>query len=434
MTEQVQQKGIHFAMWIFAGCCCLGASGMALVSSIKGIYMLPGSQHMGITATQWSLWVVALGLTQIVSFPVWGQLMKKHLRLSLTVAAILEIAAILLFTVVHSVAGVIVIGILLGIAIPMTFLLSIPALITNWFAPKQRGRFLGIAMAFSGVGTFVWAPLFTSFLKTYGYNTTYYINALIFAVLVLPWCFVMKFSPSEIGLKPFGYDPNYSPKTRSEYGMNAVSAMKTPAFILMFLVIGLTAIGMGFMSILPAMSKEMFKGTAMATSAAAIGAWMISMAAIGNMVGKVFFGFLGSLLGLRKTMYFFFFLFIMSFVTWLWLPGSVIPMYVGGFLLGTHNGITGVGNPEITRELFGGMAYEKIYSRLSIASAIVGGFSTTIITALAAKLGSYTQAMYGGIVLVLILAFLATLAMRHMGKLEWDSVPEEDAAVPAARA
>jgi MFS family permease len=418
MSEQ--KKTFHYAFLIFVACCFMGASGMALFSNLRGVFLPVEPELMGISPTEWSLQSIALSLTQVAAFPIWGQLIKKNIRLCVTIGCIIEVVGILSFTVVNSVPGIIFIGICAGIGIPMTFLLTIPVLMNNWFAPKYRGRFLGLAMACSGAGTFVWAPLFTFFMETLGQTNARLLNAVFLAVMVLPFSiFVLRFKPEDMGLKPYGYEKDAESKTETnEDGMKAVDAFKKPVFYVMFIVIGFVACGMGFNSVLVAFARETITGE-MAANAAMIGAFMISVAAVGNMLGKVIFGFLQGLIGLKGSMYVFLGLFLLCFLLWILFPGNMIFMYIGAFLLGTHNGITSVGNPMIVRGLFGGMEYQKIYSRLSMASAIVGGFSTTIIVAIAATTGSYTLSMWAGVVLVIVATVLISFAMRYMGKLEW---------------
>lgn len=427
MSEQVlERKGIHPAIWIFIGCCFCGAAGLALTVSLMGVYLMPVSHAMHMSPPQFTLWAAALGITQVVTFPLWGQLLRKHLKISFLIGVICEVVGILLFTVVHSVAGLIIIGIFMGIAMPVTFFLTIPTLCTNWFAPKSRGKFLGIAMAFSGIGTFIWAPLFSSIVDTWGYQTSYIVNAILAAVLLLPWVFVFKFSPEEAGVKPYGYDPSVAAADEQgslKKGLSANKALASLPFWLMFFAVAFTAIGMGFNNSQKAMAGAMLAGTALAENASVIGAWMISTAAVGNLLGKVAYGALADKFGVKSTSMFYFVMFLLSFVVWMLFPGHQTLMFVGAFLLGTHNGIASVGLPMITRQLFGGRDYEKIYSRLSIGSGIVGGFSTTVVTLLAGAAGGFISTTYFsfGIGLVILIALFLIPAMAFIGKVKFDS-------------
>lgn len=59
------------------------------------------------------------------------------------------------------------------------------------------------------MSTIFWAPLFRWIIAEQGWHQAYLINAVLMAVLILPWTlFVIKRQPSDKGLQPYGYDPN----------------------------------------------------------------------------------------------------------------------------------------------------------------------------------------------------------------------------------
>jgi MFS family permease len=424
------QKKVHYAIWIFIACCCTAAGGFALAVGLIGVYMVPVSQAYGISMTEFSLNGVALAIVQMIAFPIWGQLMKKNIRLCFIIGGIFEVISILLYVFIDSVPGILVAGGLCGIALPMVFFLTIPTLCTNWFAPKVRGKFLGIAMAFTGISTFVWAPLFTQILLSTDYQFTYVVNAILVAVLLIPGAIIFKFSPEEVGLKPFGYDPadeESEKQATAEAGVSAPSAMKTVAFYMMFIAMAAVSIGMGFSNCSRAWAGEAFAGTDLADSAAMIGAWMISAAAAGNLVGKITYGALADRFGARLATNVFLVLFVLSFIGWWVFGANMVTAMISAFLLGTHNGIASVGNPYIVRQLFGGGDYQKIYSRVSMGNAIIGGFSMTILTAAAAGAGGFTSSTYYliGIALVVVLAVVLNVAITSIGKLKFDYQAEK---------
>ena len=424
MTDaEVQKPESRYAFLILAGCCCVAGGGvMALVVSMMSVYLVPVSSALGMTRPEFTMWNTTMGFVQIVSLPIWGQLIGKNVRACFAVGVICEIIGILMFTVVTDVFGMVIAGIFIGISMPMTFKLLIPTLMNNWFAPKHRGRYLGIAMAFSGVGTFVWAPMFTAIIENFGYQTSYIVNAIIAAVLLLPWLGVFRFSPEDKGLKPWGYVPGEDVKAADmEEGMSASKALTRPVFWALFVAIGLICLANGFNNNMRPMAAEMLANTDLAASAAMIAATMVSTSAAGNLIGKIVYGYSVDKIGLQKGTIIFLVIFFMSFVLWTLFPGQMVFMYIGAFCLGLHNGLVSVGIPLITRRTFGNRDYAKIYSRIAIAQAIMGGSATTIVTAYAASIGTNVGIEYTifGMLSVIVVGALMLFGISRIGKEKW---------------
>jgi MFS family permease len=434
-TQAVEKKGVHYSFAILAGCCCCGAAGiMALVVSMMSVYLVPVSEALGMTRPEFTLWNATMGFVQIVTLPIWGQFIAKNVRICFLIGVLAEVIGILLFIVVTNTIGMIIAGIFIGIAMPMTFKLIIPTLINNWFAPKHRGKYMGIAMAFSGIGTFVWAPMFTAIILAFGYKTSYVINAILAAVLLLPWVFVFKYKPEDKGLKPYGAvaGEENARDVKTTIGMSASKAFRQPVFYALFIAVGITAIGNGFNNNMRPMAADMLANTDLAASAAMIAATMVSTCAVGNLLGKILYGFIVDKVGLKSGTILFLCTFFLCFVVWMFFPGQIIMMYVGAFLLGTHNGLASVAMPLVTRGVFGSRDYAKIYSRITIAQAIAGGFSTTVLTGLALAIGTNMGPIYTGfgMVVVIIIAITLLYGISKMGKLEWTD--ESTEATPQA--
>lgn len=178
------------AWGILAACCAFYAGSMALTSSILGVYMLPVSESIGVTRAEFTFYMTIQGIATLAFLPIVGNLFNKAKNFSLlmSIGSIALAAGIFCFSFCSAVWQFCLFC--LPIAFGMVCLYSVggPTLITNWFAPKHRGKMLGIAAAFSGVGTFVWAPMFTAILQSVGWQTTYMVNAALSLVLTLPFC------------------------------------------------------------------------------------------------------------------------------------------------------------------------------------------------------------------------------------------------------
>ena len=81
--------------------------------------------------------------------------------------------------------------------------MPVTAIITNWFEARH-GLAMGITLSFSGLSGAVFNPLFTWLISLAGWQTAYLLMALFALLLAVPGILLLRFSPSEIGLTPYG--------------------------------------------------------------------------------------------------------------------------------------------------------------------------------------------------------------------------------------
>jgi MFS family permease len=423
MSGEVEKKKMHYAWLIFIGCCCVSAGSMAASISIVGVYMLPVSKSIGVGPGDWMLWMTVCSIASCVATSFWGGAMQtKNVNVVTSLSAAVLALAIFMFSFGNSVQWFWIWGGVLGLAVPCIATLTVPTLLGNWFGAKHRGKVLGIAAAFTGVGTFCWAPLFTMLLQTYGWSTAYQVNAVLIAVLLLPWTlFVFKFKPEDKGLKPYGYDPELAAEEANmmKLGVARSRALKTAPFWIMIVAILLTSIGMGFNSNQVAIATESLAGVTDAASAAMLGATMISIAAVGNILGKIVFGFMQSRAGLKTTFITFVAALFVGIFLWAFTQNSAT-LLVGAFLFGTHNALVSVGYPLVVRSLYGSKDYSKIFSNLMLVNGLMGGISGTIVSFTYQILGSFHAALVAFMVLIVVLGVLLFAAASFIGKIPWD--------------
>lgn len=427
MGETTEKKqGIHYAWLILISCCFMFAGSMALINSIIGVYMIPVTTAMECARGDFTFMLTTQAISIVISMPIWGNIYqnkKININLALTIGAICMILCPLICSFADSLIVFYIAGFIGGIGIAACFTMATPVLIGNWFAKQHRGKMIGIAACFAGVSTIFWSPLFTVIIGNFGYKTSYLVNAILMAVLILPWTlFVIKRSPEDKGLKPFGFNEGTEDAVESVAGagMSAKSALKTPVFWIVFLGVALTALGMGFNNNQTGIAKEFLANTDMAESAAIIGASMISAAALGNLISKLTFGFLADRFSLNICFVLHQIVWLLAFV--LWLASGSIPavLIAGGFCLGFCNAPSRVGWALAVRKLFGNVDYSKIWSYVAVASSIVGGISTSAIAWIYDGTGSYHNALIVGIVVVVVIAILAVVACSFIGKMKWE--------------
>ena len=435
MEKSIEKKhGIHYAWLILISCCFMFAGSMALINSIIGVYMIPVTTALGCARGDFTFMLTTQAISIVISMPIWGNIYqnkKVNINLALTIGAVCMIACPLICALATNLFIFYIAGFIGGIGIAACFTMATPVLVGNWFAKQHRGKMIGIASCFAGVSTIFWSPLFTWLIGSFGYQTSYLINAALMAILILPWTlFVIKRDPADKGLKPFGYkaaasSDNETVDNKSEAGISAKNALKSPVFWIVALGVALTALGMGFNNNQAGIAKEFLANTPDAGNAAMIGAAMISAAALGNLLSKLGFGFMADRFKLSITFVVFQIVWLAAFVIWLIGGTSSAFLIAGGFCLGFCNAPSRVGWALAARQLFGNADYAKIWSYVAVASSLVGGISTSAIAWIYDGTGSYHGALLVGIGVVVAIAILAVVSCSFIGKMKWENAIEK---------
>ena len=422
MEGTTPKKKIHYAWWILVSCCFMYAGSMALINSIISVYVLPVTQALGIGRGDFTFMLTTQSISIIIAMPIWGNLFqndKVNLNLALTIGALCMIACPLMCSFATSLIVFYIAGFVGGIGIAATFTMAAPILCGNWFAKKYRGKMIGIASAFAGVSTIFWAPLFRWIIAEMGYQTAYLINAILMAVLILPWTiFVMKRKPADKGLQPFGYDASEA----AEDAASESKAIKTPAFWIILVGVMITALGMGWNNSQSGIAAELLKGTPEEANAAVIGATMVSAAALGNLISKLAMGAMIDRCKLGITFVVFQAVWLCAFLLWYFAGTTSAVLIAGGFCLGFSNAPSRVGWAMAIRKVFGNADYSKIWGYVATGSALVGGFATSIMHWCYDILGTYMPTLIAGMVVVVLIAILGIASSKFIGKYEWEEI------------
>lgn len=424
MTDSTSKPGFHYVWVILIGCCCAAAGGFGAVVNVVSVYLLPVVTSLQIGPGDWMIWLSTFSIAACITLPLWGKAMNtKNFNVVTTCAALITIVGYLMFAFGSGAVWYWIWGAVMGCGLMVFGSLVIPTLLGNWVAKGVRGRFLGVATAFTGIGTFVWAPLFTYLVQAIGWSATYIVNAVIMAVLLLPFTmFLFKFRPSDKGLHPYGIEKESADSGAADdaasLGVSKKEALRSVPFYLVIAIVLMLSIGGGFNTNMAAIAVNGLAGLIEESSLATIGAWMISVAAAGNVISKIVFGTMNDKLGIKPTFYFFAVLYLACFAIWMFAP-SVPGYLVAAFCFGTHNGIVSVGVPIITRMLFGNKEYAPIFSTIMTVNALIGGFAATIISYIYQITGSYEAGFGLGIVMVVLLFVCFTVIVKYINNATW---------------
>ena len=362
----------HYAFAIVASCIAITCLPCALVLSCAGIFFTPVSEFFGVTRAQFTLYFSLLNVAMMLTLPVAGRLMSKiDLRVVLSACVVLCSMGLIGMSRGNSMPWFYAMGVVLGIGVAPLIYLSVPALINAWCV-KQVGFFVGLCMAFTGIGGVIFNPIGTSLIQSgpEGWRTAYLVFGIITLVGTLPFTLlVVRSKPEDKGLAPYGAGGRSQMVQASvdTTGVPASRAMKTPAFFALAVFCGIITLNQTIYQFLASYASS-FEAT-LPTIAAASGV-VASAAMAGQAIGKVVLGIINDK-SVRLGIFFGLGCGVAGVLLMWFLPSTLALLLVGAFLFGVVYAMTTVQTPLLVRSVFGSTDYTNIYSRISMVGSLM---------------------------------------------------------------
>ncbi|WP_232050880.1 MFS transporter [Arabiibacter massiliensis] len=429
-------KRIHPAWLMLIACCFLQAGGQGTIINSIGIMIPSVLGDLQFSQGSFMLYLTLQGLFMAGALPVVGRLLPKYnIRAVVSIAAVVVALAYASMGQFHEVWQWYIAGPVLGIA-ACAFILTAPIIISNWFK-KRTGLAMGLAMACSGIAGAIVNPLGGFFIEAFGWRIAYALLAGIALVLVLPFSlFVIRFKPSDMGVAAYGAEdvPQEGAVSGSTAGdgltgVSAKTAVRSLAFVCLFLVASILSFVSSFMQLLPTYATT--------GGLAALAAYLVSAAMIGNIVGKLVLGWLNDKLGARNATIVGLGLGVVSLALLLMAMGGTAALALAGAAtFGAMTAMVQVSVPLMVRTAFGQKDYSAIYSYVSIATTLVGSLGLTVMGMSFDAFGSYApivSVMIGTCVLAAVLVAVGLAAAARLprdgdgGSGEARPLPREEA-------
>lgn len=365
-------KKFHYAYLIVASCIVIMCLPCALALSCAGIFFTPVSTHFGVPRSAFTLYFSILNIFMMISLPVAGNhLSRMDARKVLSGGTIMTGVGLIGMSFGQSMPWFYAMGALMGFGMAPLIYLSVPSLINAW-CKKRVGFFVGLCMAFTGIGGVIFNPVGTALIQSgpEGWRTAYLVFGIIALVGTLPFTlFVVRSKPEDKGLLPYGAgeEDAEQEKSATSEGVTAAVAMKTPAFFAIAIFCGIITLNQTIYQFLSSYATS-FEAT-LPQIAAASGI-IASAAMAGQAIGKVALGAvndksvrLGIIFGLGCGA---------AGVLLMWFIPSQLPLLlVGAFLFGIVYAMTTVQTPLLVRSVFGSADYTNIYSRISMVGSLM---------------------------------------------------------------
>lgn len=199
-----RSKGVFYG-WVLVG---LGASVFAVSSGAVyytfGVYIGPVVEEMGwsrgATSIAFSLFTIINGGTG----PFVAMLIERiGVRRAMLAGQVLVIAGLYMLSLMTHLWHLYALyGVLLGIGLGSTSYVSMTTLFNTWFT-RRRSLAIGIAMAGSGLGTVIMAPMIRYLIEVIGWRDSWRVLAAVaFVFAFVPTLILARDRPQDVGLEP----------------------------------------------------------------------------------------------------------------------------------------------------------------------------------------------------------------------------------------
>ncbi|WP_427814352.1 MFS transporter [Enterococcus sp. 22-H-5-01] len=403
----MKEKKIFYGWIVVLGCVCITATVVPMVMSLANVYLLSVTEDMAISRSAFTLVNTITQSMGIIFSPIVAKkLATGDLKKIQTIALIAFVGAYFSFSFATSVWQLYLLAIVLGIAYTSSTLIPVSMMITNWFEEK-RGLAMSIAMAGIGLGGFIFSPVLSYLLTTFGWRASYRIMAILLLAITIPISlFVLKKSPSEMGLQAYGATKKAEQTTHEEKEstLTVHQLIRQPVFLM--LVFGIFCNGLlnsGSLGQFPPALEEMH-GVVVKSS-------IISLYSLVGIFGKLILGWIDDRFGTVKSTIFGCGFMTLAFI--LLLNGhQLVMIYLMAFCFGLGTPIGTVSPPLITARIYGRKHYAEVYGIISSISQVGLTLGSLIIASIYDKTGSYQNGWKLLIVLTIITMITWILSMR----------------------
>ncbi len=262
------------------------------------------------------------------------------------------------------------------------FILVSTTLITRWFV-KRRGIAMGITMSGSGLGPFILSPVVTWMIVRWDWQTAFVMQATVMTTVVALMCLVLRNYPQDIGLKPYGAEPEApappapvaTPKRTPSTSTDSIGQLWRRVLRMEgFWTLSMINFFCCMCHSIPLVHVVGFAESSGLSAFAA--AWVLSLMSLSSIAGRIVWGVFADCNGVRLTL--FFTLFIQGALV-LWLVNTQDPVIfflyavVWGFGFGGVNTQYGV----VARELYGARHFGPGFSGqmcFAMVGMAAGGF------------------------------------------------------------
>ena len=170
---------IHRGFLVLIACCAICFSTVTLSFNTMGLFYTPAGTDLGIEVGRFGTYISAEYLSMAICMFFAGKILAKYdARKVLTICCTMVSAGIILMSTYNQLWQFYCSAIVMGAANTILLYLMVPTMIDRWFKDRV-GFFVGLALAFTGIGAVVFNPLGGWLIKSFGWRSGYLVFGII---------------------------------------------------------------------------------------------------------------------------------------------------------------------------------------------------------------------------------------------------------------
>ncbi|MEO0068924.1 MAG: OFA family MFS transporter [candidate division WOR-3 bacterium] len=340
------------------------------------VFRKPLESTLNITSTQASLPFSFVLVFFALATVIGGRLQDRFgPRIVAIIGGFLLALGMILASFAQNIAMlVIAYGVISGIGIGFAYVCPISAGV-KWF-PDKRGLITGLAVAGFGAGALIVGPLARAMIDSIGAFATFRYLGIAYFILIFIGALILRNPPS--GYKPLGWNPPQpAAGTTVRTDFSAGQMLKTAQFWLIWLTyFAGCAAGLMIIGQTSPIAQELAR---FSKETAALG---VSILAIFNALGRIFWGRISDTIGRTRALLLMFLINAVAIFGYFLIPSIPFIFWIGIALVGSSFGGYLAIYPAVTADFYGtkysGINYGLVFTAYGIGGLLSNIFAPRI--------------------------------------------------------
>lgn len=407
---------IHYAWIVLIGLIIIRGFAGGGINMTSGLFLSPVSKELGIGIGSLSIYLSITSIVMILWLPTAGKIVNRYdIKWVALISGALQCLSFIGFGMMKNVYGWYILAIPYSLGATILVNLMGPILINRWFA-KNTGTMIGIQMAFVGIFAAILQPTTSKIIANNGWRSGYYIiGGITLIAVIICSIFMLKSSPKEINMVPFGegtIDDKNKIRTKEDNSVNISNKEATSSlsfYLLLLFMVSITGVGV-FTQHIPTYGVEL--GYSIDTIGLAL-----SFSSIGTAIGSIAIGIICDRVGGLKTCISIIVLGVISIIGFYISSYQFAIFCASTFMHGFVSSGIAVLAPILTISFFGQKDYEKIYAKVAMGAPLASIVLIPIYGFIYDKFSNYLFVLHSLVVLLIIALLCIIFGWNQRKKL-----------------